>query len=96
MYTNLRIRKYIKNFGGSPQNPLMFNPSQLGALNLNDIEISDLTQLEEQILKNNFYLRLEIVARGRYLYEQTPVDFIPQYSTILGSQSNMSQTSSNN
>ena len=38
-------------------------------MNLNEIEVNDLSVLEEAILKNNFYIRLEIVSRGRYLYE---------------------------
>jgi len=94
VYTNIRVRKYLLSFGGTAQNPLIFNPSQLGALNLNEIEINDLTQLEEKILKNNFYLRLEIVARGRYLYEQNPVDFQQQGLYNFGSQSNLSQSTS--
>ena len=68
----------------------MFNPSQLGAMNLNEIEVNELSAMEEAILKNNFYLRLEIVSRGRYLYEQTPVDLNQQSSVNLGSQSNLS------
>ena len=88
VYTNIRVRKYLQSFGGTAQNPLMFNPSQLGALNLNEIDVDDLSPLEETILKNNFYMRLEIVSRGRYLYEQSPLDF-SQSSVALGSQSNL-------
>lgn len=45
-------------------------------------------------MKNNFYLRLEIVSRGRYLYEQTPVDFQQQNSVNLATLSNISQSDS--
>jgi hypothetical protein len=37
--------------------------------NFNQIEIGKLTILEELILMNNFYLRLEIISRGKYIYE---------------------------
>lgn len=63
-------------------------------MNLNEIEVNDLSSLEETILKNNFYIRLEIVSRGRYLYEQTPLDFQQQSSLNFGSQSNLSLSTS--
>jgi len=65
----------------------------MGALNLNEIEVNDLTQHEEAILKNNFYMRLEIVARGRYLYEMNPVDNTAVPYNLLGSNSNISLNS---
>jgi len=65
----------------------------MGALNLNEIEVNDLTQHEEAILKNNFYMRLEIVARGRFLYETNPADNTAMPYSLLGSQSNISMTS---
>ena len=32
-------------------------------------ELVKINKIDETILKNNFYMRLEIVARGRYIYE---------------------------
>jgi hypothetical protein len=37
--------------------------------------ISRLSQSEETMLKNNFYMRLEMLARGRQVYEPYLLDF---------------------
>ena len=43
-----------------------------------NLELGKLNLSDETLLKNNFYARLEIIARGRYIHEPFPLEY---YST---------------
>lgn len=61
VFTSIRIRKYLQGL----QIDHGFVNLELGKLNLTD----------ETLLKNNFYARLEIIARGRYIHEPFPLEY---------------------
>ena len=72
VFTNIRLRSYVKQPGQNPN--LMISTKSQNMGQLSEIDVSDLTIQDEMILKTNFYMRLEIVARGRYIYERNLFD----------------------
>jgi len=51
-------------------------------------DLPKITKVDEIILKNNFYVRLEIVARGRYIYETFECK-VPNFVGLQSSNGNL-------
>lgn len=94
VYTTLRVKKQQHNTNITTSS---VNTIQPMPISLNDIEINKLSHEDEIILKNNFYIRLEIVARGRYVYEAQNLmeQSIQPLTMLIASGTNFSSNGQN-
>lgn len=82
-FNKINVRKVLSQFWYSIReifttvkirNSSLLNNNQSGyAYQILNQEITKLTYRDEVLLRNNYYLRLEIVSRGRYIHE--PFEF---------------------
>jgi hypothetical protein len=79
-FNKINVRKVLSQFWLSIKN--VFDVLKLKAKRSLNQDLIKLTYADEVLLKNNFYLRLEIVSRGRFIYEP---DTFPLHAAIFSS-----------
>jgi hypothetical protein len=83
-FNKINVRKVLSQFWLSIKN--VFDTLKTKAKKPLSQEFSKLTYADEVLLKNNFYLRLEIVSRGRFIFEP---DTFPLHTAIFTSNLRM-------